>query len=214
MLQIPDVAVGALGAALVAGLLSLVGLVIAKESKTSEFRQSWIDSLRSEISKLIAHVHAVNGIWLLGELEPPPEVRRDLRNHYLGINEAAASIRMRLNPAEDDSAKFLQHMEDLQNLFNSRGVVSPKDLNDAEDKLVSCASKIQKDEWVRVKNGERVYRTATWVAGVFVLLFASYLGFSLWRGVVVEPPRTEEASGTSGALQGKLRALLIILPSA
>ena len=61
MLNIPDVAIGAIAAALIAGLISLLGLIISKEQKTSEFRQAWIDGLRSELSLVIAHANALHG---------------------------------------------------------------------------------------------------------------------------------------------------------
>lgn len=52
-LVVPDAAIGAIAAASIAGLLAFLSLIIAKENKTSEFRQAWIDSLRLDLSKLI-----------------------------------------------------------------------------------------------------------------------------------------------------------------
>lgn len=46
-------AVGAVLAATIAGGMSFLGSVFSKDQKTSEFRQAWIDGLRSEISQLI-----------------------------------------------------------------------------------------------------------------------------------------------------------------
>ena len=45
MFGIPDQAIGAIAAALIAGLISLLGLIISKEQKVSDFRQAWIDAL-------------------------------------------------------------------------------------------------------------------------------------------------------------------------
>ena len=60
--QIPSVAVGAVVAALIAGTVSLLGLIISKEQKTSEFRQAWIDALRNDlITARIAGVVSVLG---------------------------------------------------------------------------------------------------------------------------------------------------------
>lgn len=44
-----DLSVGAVGAAMIAAFVSFLGLIIGKEQKTSEFRQAWIDALRSEL---------------------------------------------------------------------------------------------------------------------------------------------------------------------
>ena len=52
MLNLPDVAIGTMIAAFIAGLVSLLSLIISKEQKVSEFRQAWIDALRAEISSL------------------------------------------------------------------------------------------------------------------------------------------------------------------
>jgi hypothetical protein len=38
----------------VAGAFSLLGLLISKEQKVSEFRQAWIDALRADIAALVA----------------------------------------------------------------------------------------------------------------------------------------------------------------
>jgi hypothetical protein len=53
-------------AAIVAGLFSLLGLLIAKENKISDFRQAWLDSLRNEIADfasavtLLCHAEPMN----------------------------------------------------------------------------------------------------------------------------------------------------------
>ena len=57
--MIPDVAIGAVTAALIGAIISLVGLIVAKESKVSEFRQSWIDALRSELSAFLTNANSV-----------------------------------------------------------------------------------------------------------------------------------------------------------
>ena len=46
-------------AAVITSILSVLGLVISKEQKTSEFRQQWIHSLRSEVAPLLACVEAI-----------------------------------------------------------------------------------------------------------------------------------------------------------
>ena len=55
--RIPDVAIGAVVAALIAAIVSLLGLIISKEQKTSEFRQAWIDALRSDLTHLIHRIY-------------------------------------------------------------------------------------------------------------------------------------------------------------
>ena len=52
-----------LWAAFLAGLVSMVGLIIAKEQRVSDFRQEWINGVRGEIASLIGTVNAINE-WL------------------------------------------------------------------------------------------------------------------------------------------------------
>ncbi len=58
-MELHPLAIGAIVAALITGILSVLGLVISKEQKTSEFRQQWIDDLRREVSELLACVEAI-----------------------------------------------------------------------------------------------------------------------------------------------------------
>lgn len=57
MFGLPDQAVGATIAAIVAALVALLGLIISKEQKVSEFRQQWIDALRADIAATIRYGH-------------------------------------------------------------------------------------------------------------------------------------------------------------
>jgi hypothetical protein len=66
MFGLPDQAVGAVAAALIAGLISLLGLIISKEQKVSDFRQAWIDALRSDIAAVITHAQSIHGAYLAG----------------------------------------------------------------------------------------------------------------------------------------------------
>jgi hypothetical protein len=60
MASIPDAAIGAVVAALIAGTVSLLGLIISKEQKTSEFRQAWIDALRCDLSAFLTQINAIH----------------------------------------------------------------------------------------------------------------------------------------------------------
>jgi hypothetical protein len=112
MLGLPDIAVGAVSAALIAGLVSLLGLIVSKEQKVSEFRQAWIDALRSELSSLIAHANAIHGAEM-ANYQSPSEVWKVVRPDFVGINEAAARIRLRLNPKESEASAVLSQIEAL-----------------------------------------------------------------------------------------------------
>jgi len=60
MVHVPDAAIGAVVAALIAGIVSLLGLIISKEQKTSEFRQAWIDALRCDLTAFLTQINAIH----------------------------------------------------------------------------------------------------------------------------------------------------------
>ncbi|OAZ18301.1 hypothetical protein AYK88_26720 [Klebsiella aerogenes] len=80
---------GAIIAALIAGFIAFIGMVIAKENKISEFRQEWIKELRGNIAKLFK---------LYGAAKKDSGLKIDERNEKFNeINEVIATIRLHLN---------------------------------------------------------------------------------------------------------------------
>lgn len=183
MLGLPDIAVGVIVAALIAGVVSLLGLIISKEQKISEFRKAWIDSLRSEISALISHANAIHGArgTSLGGAEAWKLVRPDL----LGINAATASIRLRLNPKEKEAAAVLTEMETLEKLFAPGSAMDQNTIDETEKRLVAKTQVLLKQEWTRVQQGEQVYRVAK--AAALAVLIACVLALlamgGKWAGI-------------------------------
>jgi len=49
-------AIGPIIASIIGAVVTLASLIISKESKLSEFRQAWIDSLRQEIADLLSNI--------------------------------------------------------------------------------------------------------------------------------------------------------------
>jgi hypothetical protein len=164
MLGLPDIAVGAVSAALIAGLVSLLGLIVSKEQKVSEFRQAWIDALRAELSSLIAHANAIHGANMAG-FANSSEAWKVVRADFVGINEAAARIRLRLNSKESEAVAVLSQLERLEQLLAPETTkIDYLQLNTAEKELVSVAQVVLKQEWLRVRRGEQVFRVARFAA--------------------------------------------------
>lgn len=168
MLTLPDAAIGAIGAAVIAGLVSLLGLIVSKEQKTSEFRQAWIDALRNELSMLITHANAIHGASI-AQSASLRDAWNDVREDFVGINMAAAKIRLRLNPAEDRSRAVLQTIEEIEKILTPGNKIDHKPLNKIEKRLVDEANLVLKDEWKRVKGGEISYRIAKYLAAIVVI---------------------------------------------
>ena len=191
MTSLPDPAVGAVVAALIAALVSLLGLVISKEHKTSEFRQAWIDNLRSEISSVVAHVCVIINA-AHANYESRPARFEALREDFHGINQAVAAIRLRLNPNEKESKAVLKSIEQIEALINA-GNFSDGALQNSERQLIADAQTLLKKEWLRVRSGELFFRILKILLVVFILAGVTFLVL-----------RTD-VSGANPTVQGTLR---------
>ncbi len=164
VLGLPDVAIGAIFAATIAGAISLIGLIISKEQKVSEFRQAWIDSLRAEVSAIIAHANAIHaGICAESKWE-------NVRDDYVGINVATALVRLRLNPKESLSAEVLACISELELLLKPGQRARLDQLNEVEKRLATHAQRVLKQEWNRVQRGELMFRLAKFTAFAVIVL--------------------------------------------
>lgn len=162
--------IGAIVAALITGLVSLVGLVISKERKISELRQAWIDSLRSELASLVSYANAIHGASVaFGEVGSAAKAWEMVRADFVGINQAAASIRLRLNPDEEQAQAVLDKIVALEKMFLPGKPIDHLELGRVEKELVSEAQILLKHEWSRVKRGEVAYRIAITTAFLIVL---------------------------------------------
>lgn len=193
--MIPDIAIGAVGAAVIGALITLVGLIISKESKVSEFRQAWIDSLRIELSTYLANVTAVadaRGIIL----NDTTERFERLQPYYDKLNSSYYMIAFRLNPQEETSKKIKKIMVELSIIINSTSKIDLEKFEDCRIKLINLSNELLKKEWKVVKQGERVFK-ATRIAIAFMLasLMVATLALAFARG------RTELRSNSPGSIQ-------------
>lgn len=181
MLDFPDVAIGAIAAAVIAGLVSLIGLIISKEQKTSEFRQAWIDALRNEVSALTSHAMAIQGFQELQgfPIEPPQDAWKIARAEYFGINQAVARIKLRLNQKEEPSRAILRTIDEVESVTNSAQPIQSANINPVLRRLVEETNTVLKQEWERVKRGELIYRVAKFLSVVVVLFFVALILWSI-----------------------------------
>jgi hypothetical protein len=149
--------IGAVGAAIVAGLISLLGLIVAKEQKTSEFRQAWIDGLRAE---LVSYLTGINSAIDASSIDSENEQDRQnsLRPIYESINAAAFAISLRLNPDEQCAQDVLQNMGKLSALITSGTSIEGANIRPLEEQFLISSKNMLKQEWNRVKEGEPSFR--------------------------------------------------------
>jgi len=137
--------------AFIAAVISLLGLLISKENKVSEFRQAWIDALREEIATVITHAHAVHGAYL-AKFSPESEMWKNVRDDFVKMNEAWAKIKLRLNPDEVRSQAILAALQKHEGIFLENNTPPEfSKLRDADRKLLKSTQDVLKVSWFSLK---------------------------------------------------------------
>lgn len=173
--MIPDIAVGAIGAALIGAIISFVGLIIAKESKVSEFRQAWIDDLRSELSKFLANVNAVVDAQYLS-FDSSNERFEKLQPYFSSLNETYYLVALRLNDDEQLAKNLKSCMVSISTTVTSGLAIDQLAFEKARIEYISLSNRLLKIEWTRVKDGEPVFQaTRKIAAAAFIFLVITAL---------------------------------------
>ena len=178
MFRLPDIAIGAIIAALIAGIVSLIGLIISKEQKVSEFRQSWIDALRTELTCYLSNLNAICDKLTASYVTHNDKIAA-LSEHYTAFNNAAFSIKLRLNPDEQKTKNLIKHMLRFQNILMDEPSITPQNIRPTEAEFLTCAQDILRAEWKRVKTGEITFIIAKWCAVTTVALSLTYVAIAL-----------------------------------
>jgi hypothetical protein len=176
-------------AACLGGAFTLIGLLISKDQRVSEFRQAWIDELRKDIAELIAHSHQIHAYIFgleLPMLKGDPRYETYLnatRDDFIELNKASTRIKLRLNREECDSRLILDSMSELENIFGailkSPNLDSVEKIKGVADALERIAPPLLKKEWNRVKRGENIYYFARWGA-LLLFALAGLSAYILW----------------------------------
>ena len=119
---------------------------------------------------VIAHANALHGASAanLGNVAnaggSASEYWKVVRQDFLGINEATAKIRLRLNPLETQAQDVLTEIDGLEQLLAPGQMMDYVKINSLEKRLVSLAQLLLKTEWTRVQKGEATYKVARFAA--------------------------------------------------
>ncbi|MCP3407945.1 hypothetical protein [Bradyrhizobium sp. CCGB01] len=181
-MHVPDAAVGAITAALIAGIISFLGLIISKEQKTSEFRQAWIDALRADLTAYLTQVNAINDATKVRYADHAKKVEA-LRPLYIPLNNSTFNILLRVNPAEPKSKKLLSAMEAFNELTADEAKLTAENIRAVENEFLTSSQILLKAEWRRVKSGEWTFRAAKWLAVIVVLISAAAGLFVAYRAL-------------------------------
>lgn len=193
-----DLSVGAVGAAIIAAIVSLIGLIIGKEQKTSEFRQAWIDALRAELIKYMTTLNAIADATDIKYPDQPAKLAA-LTPHYSKLNEATFGVMLRLNDKEPKSRAVLAAMNDFHALAQDEQTLIPENIRPVEAALLTASKDLLKYEWKRVKRGEWTYRVSKWVSFLIVI---GLVGFAVLQSrVASDPPKSAIPPGKQQKVQ-------------
>ena len=183
-MEIDPIIVGTTIAALIAGTISLLGLIITKESKISDFRQEWIDKFREELSGIIGHIGTlvthieINSGSNNKTDEEKVKIEEAIRPHLLEANTLVSRIKLRVTPKEHE---VLLNEFDRLSEFIKKGDLSTSGFQEHEDALTLCGQKIFKEEWERVKKGEPAFRIAKCLATTLIGVGVVFIAVLAWN---------------------------------
>jgi hypothetical protein len=175
VLQTSPQVVGGILAALIAGALTFIGILISKEQKTSEFRQAWIDALRSDLAELLSSVHVIADAYTAGVLTEDDKDWRAVREDLRSANSAGTRVKLRLNPGEDTSKRLLALIKELEDQYVNDNTANYQFLEGVSNNIISESHFILKREWRRVKRGEPIFATIKYFSGASFILLLVYL---------------------------------------
>jgi hypothetical protein len=185
-MEIPSAAIGAVVAAFLTALVTALGLVITKESKTSEFRQAWIDALRADIATYVSHIIVLMATVRIEGREA--HVWKDSKADLLALNEAAIKIRLRLFPRKPLHIKLLGALHAIEAEFDKRPTLDEVRIDSLQAEFLDDAQQLLKAEWKRVKVGEPTFRWSKRLAAFLMVLAAMYLVWH-WLAATIDLSR-------------------------
>lgn len=174
---------GVIIAASITGFIAFVGMLISKENKTSEFRQAWIDGLREDVVILI-------GAWrgYLDSKKPSSNLGEDAGKvkfeNALELKKSANRIKLRLNADEKKRTNSEKKLYLLMSEILNNQEIRSSDETIAD--LTNTTSLVLKEEWGKVKTGEKWFSRIKWflliifslVAAALIIWFFLYIALS------------------------------------
>lgn len=179
-----EISVVAVGTAVIAGLVSMLGLIITKEQKISEFRQAWIDELRQCV---VDYLVSINGICDIVRLNKSGEGEGNaaLLGNYKTLNQASHGIALRVNDEEDTAKALLSSMVEFEGIAETNASLTPEKIRDVEARFTKAAKELLKFEWERVKAGEKIF---IWTKRIILLTCIGMLGILAFAWYYAENP--------------------------
>lgn len=186
---------GAIGAAIIAAAVSLIGLIISKEQKTSEFRQAWVDDLRREIAEYLVNFNSISDALQI-KYKSYSEKREMLFPLYENLNKSSFMINLRLNYKEELAKNVISSMKNMQNELISE-LINLERIRFLEANLLQNSQTLLKEEWNRVKRGETNFIIAKFISGLLLAIFLIYIAIILFHETM--PKQKSETFNDGGS---------------
>jgi hypothetical protein len=210
-------AAGTLAAALVAGGIARANLIVSKETKVSEFRQAWINSLREDLAALFSNTRTV--CRSLQEYRWPNPSHAELfnfpREKIVEARHAAGEtfhrIRLRLNDGQEDHKELRRLLSTMMQATQDyiEDIDIPVSLPiEAVENAAQYAEVVLKSEWETVKRGEIAYQSAVRMTKLalnssFVLLVILVVAVPVTAWFVARSEQARAVSRPAVAVQAK-----------
>lgn len=174
--QLP-LAIGAILAAFITGTIALVGMLISKDQKTTEFRHAWIQDFRNEISRYISLAKGKQTTKaLIDYYQRDRETQKaidlktaNLDKDFRELQESRHRIYLLANPE-----KHREIIENVDIIFDRTvGIKAHENRKEGYQELIRLTQVLLKTEWERVKSGEFVFKLFKW--SVIFVVSASLL---------------------------------------
>jgi len=172
-----NISIGAVGASLIAGFISLISLIISKEQKISEFRQKWIDDLRACLTSYIVNINSISDMIRLKNSGHDID-NSELIEAYKNLNDASLGIKLRINKNEYTAQELLSSMDKFEEIAQDNSELIPSNIKKCEDGFLNSSQELLKFEWNRVKKGEGLFLICKWILSVAILSIISFYTFS------------------------------------
>jgi hypothetical protein len=180
-------AVATVTAAFIAAIIALVNLINAKDQKTTEFRQQWINSLRSEIGKFSSSARYIaTAIALKRRFDPlaydrDPTAADALSDQRAALQAAYYMSVLHFNLNDTAGQELIKKLESVVTQLKNPGTVTLEKVLSSLEGISQSTRVILKNEWERVKNGETSYVLTKRIAFVSAAIFLCAGGFLLLK---------------------------------
>ena len=165
-----------------------IGVTLAKDTKVSEFRQAWIDSLREDVAKFISI--ATRAFEESHGLVPhkPEDKLEDLASMMMRLNTVMYRIILRLDLKNQEKkpghGALILALSEVQNLIELKTATRAA-FHTATDKIWMTTADLLDTAWKHVKRGEsnyrRVLKGSCAILVVCAVANAGQLIYQLWH---------------------------------